>query len=789
MENLNLINDFLGRQFVLLDGAMGTMLLQKGMKPGQRPELMNIINPEAVYDVHRAYLEAGSNIIYTNTFGVGAPKLEGTGYTTERLTKAAVAIACAARAHEDAFVALDIGPLGELLEPMGTLRFEDAYAYFRQQVLAGEEAGADIIVIETMSDLYEVKAALLAATENTNLPVMATMSFETNGRTFSGCGVEAMAATLEGLGACAIGINCSLGPKQIYPLIQKMASVTQLPLIVKANAGLPDARDGSYATTPEQFAQEMAAFTKLGVRYMGGCCGTTPDYIRALRQALEGKERVQRTVTPQSRVCTPTRVVTLDSTRVIGERINPTGKKRLRQALMDGDMDYVLTQAVEQEQAGADILDVNVGVPGLDEVKTMRNVVKALQSVTELPLQIDSNNPEAIEAGLRACNGKAIVNSVNGEAQVLETILPIVKKYGAAVVGLTLDENGIPETAEERYAIAERILNVALRYDIPKCDIYIDCLTLTVSAQQDQARQTLRAMRMVRDRLGLHTVLGVSNISFGLPRRDLITRTFLSMALQSGLTLPIINPNDQPIMDTIAAFRVLDGIDEGCRDYVDRYAGVENAPQHAPTSDTPDLGEAVRNGLRGAAQTAVRAMLETHGVDEVINGVLIPALDDVGERFERGELFLPQLMRAADAACEAFDVVKSVLAKSGGDAMERGKVVLATVRGDIHDIGKNIVKVILENYGYKVVDLGRDVAPETVLEAVRRENAPLVGLSALMTTTLPAMVETIALLHKNCDCKVMVGGAVLTPSYAEEIGADFYAKDAKASADIAKSIF
>lgn len=787
MKKLNALDNLLTRPFVLLDGAMGTMLLQNGMKPSQRPEWMNALDADMVYKVHRAYVDAGSDIIYTNTFGAGTPHLEGTGYTTEDLTRRAVEIARKA-CDKKACVALDIGPLGELLEPLGSLSFEQAYEYFQRQVQAGTQAGADLIVIETMTDLGEMRAALLAAKESSPLPVMATMSFEENGRTFSGCSVESMALTLEGLGADAIGINCSLGPAQIYPLMKRLAAITSLPLVVKANAGLPDAHDGTYKIAPEQFAGQMKAFAALGVKVLGGCCGTTPAHIAALRAALDGASPAARELIKTSRVCTGTRVVDIDGVRVIGERINPTGKKRFRQALEQGDMDYIMARAVEQEQAGAQILDVNVGAPGIDEPAMMRRVVKALQSVTDLPLQIDSSNPRAIEAGLRVYTGKAIVNSVNGDEQVLNEILPIVKKYGAAVVGLTLDKNGIPQTAQSRCDIAKRIFDAALRHDISPCDIYIDCLTLTASAQQSQAAQTLEAMRMVRDTLGLKTVLGVSNISFGLPRRSLVTSTFLAMALQNGLALPIVNPNDAQVMDTISAFRVLSGEDDGCRGFIERFAGEQDTQQPAPAGEAAELGELVRKGLRAEAGAATSAMLQTCSPQSIIDNMLIPALDAVGSSFESGKVFLPQLMRAADAACEAFEVIKTHLAKSGGAQQSRGKIVLATVQGDIHDIGKNIVRAMLENYGYTVIDLGRDVAPREVADTVRREGASLVGLSALMTTTLPAMRQTIELLRRECECSVMVGGAVLTPAYSTEIGADFYAKDAKASVDIAKLV-
>lgn len=778
------------KPLIFLDGAMGTMLQKSGLKLGERPELLCLSHPDTIVSIHRMYLDAGSDIIYTNTFGANEHKLEGTGHTVEEIISAAVGIARQAVQGTSAKVALDIGPIGELLEPTGTLSFEDAYAIFRRQMVAGAQAGADLIVIETMTDLYEVKAAVLAAKENTDLPVFVTMTFEDNHRTFTGCCVPSMAAVLEGLGVDALGINCSLGPAEILPIAQELAACTNLPLIVKANAGLPNLETGSYDITPELFAEQMLPYLECGLCYVGGCCGTTPNYIRALRAALDGKSIQKKEVQPHSAVCSPTRFVSIDGVRVIGERINPTGKKRFQQALKEGDLDYILSQGVQQAEAGAHILDVNVGLPGIDEPAMMVQVVKALQGVTDLPLQIDSSDPAAIDAGLRVYNGRAIVNSVNGKREVLEQILPIVKKYGACVVGLALDENGIPDTAEERFAIAQRILQAALEHGIPKEHVFIDCLTLTVSAQQAGAQQTLKALSMVRDQLGLHTVLGVSNISFGLPNRGLINHSFLMLAMQAGLDLPILNPNTPAMMDAVAAYNVLSAADVDSEAYISRFSGAENAPAPAPVGEqSMDIDYAIAKGLKEDARRITAALLQEHSELDIINQMLIPALDRVGARFEKGEIFLPQLINSAGASCEAFDVIKANILKKGAPSVSKGKILVATVKGDIHDIGKNIVKVILQNYGYQVIDLGRDVDPQRVVDTAIREDVHLIGLSALMTTTLPSMAQTItALRESGHPCHIFVGGAVLTPEYAAEIGADDYARDAKQSVDIARRV-
>ena len=776
-------------ELILLDGGMGTQLQAAGLPMGQAPEIWNLTEPDKVTTVHRRYVEAGSRLLYANTFGVNRLKVSRTGYSVRDLVQGGIRCARAA-AGENVRVALDIGPLGQMLEPLGTLRFEEAYDVFREIVVAGRDAGADLIVIETMSDLYEVKAAVLAAKENSALPVWVTMTFEANGRSFVGTTVPAMGLTLTGLGVDAMGFNCSLGPKELLPLIRELRRWTDKPLILKPNAGLPDPATGEYRITADEFAEELIPALQEGVQMLGGCCGTTPDFIRALKKHTD-REIVKNPVVWRCfGVCSATQTVGFGGVRVIGERINPTGKKRFQQALRENDIDYIVTRGIEQQDAGADILDVNVGLPGIDEAEIMTRVVKALQAVVDLPLQIDSSDPAVIEAGLRVVNGKAVVNSVNGKAEVLEAILPICKKYGAAVVGLCMDGEGIPQTWRDRVRIAERIVEAATAVGIPKEDVLIDCLTLTVSAQQDQAAETLKALHYVRETLGLHTVLGVSNISFGLPARENITVSFLTQALYAGLDLPIINPNQRAVMDAVASFRLLSGEDRDGEAFIRRFAEIEESTKKPETAGKEmSIQESILRGLKGETAAATRRALETRGEMDVINELLIPALDVVGDRYEKQQIFLPQLINAANAACGGFDVIRERLARSGTQSVSKGKIVLATVYGDIHDIGKNIVRVVLENYGYTVIDLGRDVPVRRIVDTIIREDVKLVGLSALMTTTVASMAETIAAIRRSGhDCRIMVGGAVLTPDYAAEIGADYYAKDAKQSADIARMV-
>ena len=996
---------------LLLDGGTGTMLQRFGMPMGTIPETLNIEKPEWILRLHRGYLEAGSDIVYANTFGANRLKLQGTQYSVTELVGAAIRLAKeaaetfagskAGASGRKALAALDIGPLGQLLTPTGTLSFEEAYDLFAEIVEAGRDA--DLVVIETMTDLQETKAAVLAAKEHSDLPVFVTMTFEENHRTFTGCSVPAMCLTLEGLGVDAIGVNCSLGPKELLPIVEEISQWTSLPIIVKPNAGLPDPVTNTYDITPEEFCEAVGQMLPFGPRILGGCCGTDPSYIQGLRALIDGQipeaiesespsgskadspVGIDHGQTDSSRplsVCSATHTVTVDRPRIIGERINPTGKKRFREALAAGDMDYVLRQAIEQVEAGAEILDVNVGAPGVDEKDMMVRVVRALQAVTDVPLQLDSTKPEVLEAALRAYVGKPIINSVNGEQAVMDRILPLAAKYGAAVVGLTLDENGIPPTAEGRFTIAERIIREAAKYGIKKEHVIIDCLVLTVSSEQKAARETLRAVRMVREQLGVNTCLGVSNISFGLPARGAVNTAFFTMALQSGLTLPIMNPNVSSMMWAYRAFLALSGKDENSLEFIgyagehktdaeaiaelrkapaappaeleavikerDRYrdalraitalsASLSGADAHfpegaaSPAAAAPDSGsrgtdteknhdrsqdaekpsfdkyvlrpsghltdcacercrtaallraafqkagllhsaspmpqaqgrtaesdgslsdiagsssknpsaaenegspkadspadggsdpkdaaraagrtlslatsegaailKAMETGMKHAGREETLRLLDRHDSMAIINGVLIPALDRIGEKFEKGKLFLPQLILAADVAKECFDAIKEKLAGRDSGNLEgtesgkpaggsRGRILLATVKGDIHDIGMNSVKVILDNYGYEVIDLGRDVPPEKIVQTALEKEVPLVGLSALMTTTLGSMETTIRLLREaGVPCKVMVGGAVLTPDYAKKIGADYYAKDAKQGADIAKEVF
>lgn len=805
-----ILQDLFQKEFIILDGATGTMLQKNGLKLGEHPEVLNFTNSELIKQIHRQYLNAGSDIVYTNTFGANRQKVVGTGYEVKELVQKAVELAKEVTAELGGYVALDIGPIGELLEPSGILKFEEAYDIFKEMIIVGRDAGADLILFETMTDLYEVKAGVLAAKENCDLPIFVTMTFEQNARTFTGCGIENMALTLEGLGVDAMGMNCSLGPIEILPLMQELAKHTSLPLIAKPNAGLPDPETSEYNISAEEFGEIMRGYADAGVQIMGGCCGSDDTFIKSLCDNLKDKKRGERNFVRKTKFCTATDVVTVDTVRVIGERINPTGKKRFAQALVNYEMDYILSQAIEQVEAGADILDVNVGVPQTDEMQMMTHIIKAIQAVVSVPLQIDSSKYEALEAGLRVYNGKPILNSVSGETEVLEKILPLAKKYGSAVVALTIDEEGIPKTAEKRFEVAQKILKYAEKYGVPKEDILVDCLTLTVSAQQKDCFETLNAMARIKKELGVELVLGVSNISFGLPNRNLINHSFLTVAMSHGLTLPIINPNTESMMDAVLAYRVLSGYDVDSEKFIEKYANYippthtsSSAPTNTNTTNqtstitstsennTPEqqLENAILKGLSDQVTILTKELLQEHDALHIINQMLIPTLDIVGQKYESGEFFLPQLIRSANASCNAFNVIKEVIASSDGESVSKGKIILATVKGDIHDIGKNIVKVVLENYGYEILDLGKDVPPELVVETAVKHDVKLVGLSALMTTTVESMKNTIEQLREaNHDCKVMVGGAVLTEEYAKKIGADFYAKDAKQSADIAKEL-
>ena len=775
------------RQFLVLDGGMGTMLQARGLQLGGVPELWNLEKPEDITAIHRAYVEAGSDVVYANTFGANRLKMARTGHTVQELIPAAIRNA---RNSGAKYVALDIGPIGHMLEPTGTLSFEEAFDIFREEIEAGKDA--DLIVFETMSDLLEVRAGLLAAREyGEGKPVFVTMSFEENGRTFTGCSISSMALTLEGLGADAIGVNCSLGPEELVPIVEELCKWTNLPVIVKPNAGLPDPVTNTYNFTPEKFGVCMRKFAELGAVILGGCCGTTPAHIAAVSEMLKTQKPVERHPVIPAAVCSANQTVIIDQPRIIGERINPTGKKRFKQALIEHDIDYILGQAIQQIDAGADILDVNVGLPDIDETEMMVSAVKAIQGITDTPLQLDTTDAKALEAGLRIYNGKPIVNSVNGEEESMQKVLPLVKKYGAAVVGLTLDKNGIPKTAEGRFEIAKRILDRALSLGIRREDVFIDCLTLTASAEQAGVMETLKAVSRVKNELGLRTVLGVSNISFGLPSRELVTRNFLTMALYAGLDLPIINPNTESMTAAVRTYKLLANIDKNAVDFIAHY-GAETAPAPAakPAASGMSLGAAIAAGLKSEAASLTKTMLADTDPMVIVNEHLIPALDAAGAEFEQGKIFLPQLISAASAAQGAFEEIKTHLSEHSDGTVNRGTIVLATVKGDIHDIGKNIVKILLENYGYQVIDLGKDVPYEDVVKATEQYHAPLVGLSALMTTTLPSMEGTIRLLREHCPwCQTVVGGAVLTPDYAEKIGADFYAKDAKETVDIAKRVF
>lgn len=772
-------------QVILLDGAMGTQLQLNGLKPGEIPEIFGLEHRDVVYKIHQSYIDAGSKMIYANTFGANRKKLSKSNYSVEEVIIKNVEIAKNA-AKDKAKVALDIGPIGELLEPNGYLSFEEAYDIFKEMILAGVKANVDLVVFETMSDLMEVKAAILAAKENSDLDIFVTMSFEKDGRTFTGCCVESFALLCDRLHVQACGVNCSLGPDELLPLIQKMHEMTNIPLIVKANAGLPDPLTNTYSMNGKQFASKMKQFEKYNVKYMGGCCGSDPSFIQALNDLDLTYQNAQ--VNHHAYACTPTKCICLDDLCIIGERINPTGNKLMKQALLDQNMDAILQIALQQVEAGANMLDVNVGLAGIDEEEMMVKVIKALQEVVDVPLQIDSTNPKVIEKALRVYNGIASVNSINGELNLASQILPSIQHYGANVVGLTLDESGIHVEANKRYEIAKKIVEHCDQYHINKNRIFIDCLTLTVSAQAQGAIETLKAIELVKNNLQVNTVLGVSNISFGLPQRILINQSFLTMALNSGLNMPIMNPNQEVMMQAIDTYKVLTLKDEGAKNYIEKYGNIQVVKE--TSSKEYRIDQAILKGLKEETKKITTKLLEQHDPLTIVNNYLIPSLDQVGALYEEKKLYLPQLINAANAACCGFDEVKKVIASKGEASISKGKILLATVQGDVHDIGKNIVKVVLENYGYQVYDLGKDVKKEVIVEVAKKENIYLIGLSALMTTTLDAMKETIMALHEaKHDCKIMVGGAVVSKEYALSIDADYYAKDAKEASDIAKEVF
>ena len=806
------IVDLLKKGVAFLDGAMGTQLQLKGLQPGEVPELWNLTRPKDVQDIHASYFAAGSDIVYSNTFGASPAKYHGDAPLKDVIA-AAIATAKAA-APAGKFVALDVGPTGRLLKPAGDFEFDAAYDSFAEQIRLGTEAGADLIAIETVNDTYELKAALLAARENSNLPVIATVSLSEDGKLLTGGDVDCVAALFDALKPDACGFNCGLGPDKLLPFVRRLASRVSIPIVVKANAGMPRVVDGQtcFDVGPADFAKDIAACVEAGAVLVGGCCGTTPEHIRAVTERLSGVA-IQR-ATCDSRPAVPTTIssysrcveLPLDDSLVIGERINPTGKKKLKEAYKSGDTGYILREAIAQADAGAHILDVNAGVPGIDEPSVLRATVEAIQSVTDVPLQIDTSSPAALETALRHYNGKAMINSVNAKQEVMDSVFPLVAKYGGVIVALTLDEAGIPATAEGRVALAKRMIDEGAKYGLSKDDFVVDVLCLAVSADANSANVILESLRRVRYELGLRTVLGVSNISFGLPARPLLNATFYTLALEAGLTSAIVNPLSVEMMTAYKSWRALTGRDTSCNDWISSVAegkvggtatpavpsvqSDSQASRQSVNSLSP-LTSSIVHGLKQDAATIAGGLLSSGKAPvEVIDGEIVPALEIVGKGFETGKVFLPQLLMAAEAASSAFEVIRDVLAKSGTKTELKGPIVIATVKGDIHDIGKNIVRALLENYGFKVIDLGRDVAPETIVETALRENCKLVGLSALMTTTVPFMEETIKQLNEaDPSIKTFVGGAVLTAEYAEQIHATWYAKDAMASVRIAEEFF
>ena len=806
-----MITDRLGKELLFFDGGMGTLLQEKGLAPGELPETWNISRPEVIKEIHKRYIEAGSDIVLTNTFGANALKFHAEGCSLEEIVKTAVDLAKKAAAEADTvssdrsgtagrkrtiYTALDIGPTGKLLKPMGDLDFETAYEAFREVMVWGEEAGADLIHIETMSDTYELKAAVLAAKENTSLPVFATAIFDERRKLLTGADVPSVIALLEGLRVDALGINCGMGPEQMLPVVEEYIKYSSLPVIVKPNAGLPKQRDGHtyYDVSPEEFAGYMGKIVSIGACVIGGCCGTTPDHIQAMTNFCRRLDIIPPSEKNDTIVSSYGQSVFLGKgSKIIGERINPTGKKKFKQALKDHDLEYILREGIAQQDNGAHILDVNVGLPDIDEISMMKETVQALQSVVNLPLQIDTVDAAAMEAALRIYNGKAMVNSVSGKQESMDKVFPLIRKYGGVVIGLTLDEAGIPGDAEGRVRIAERIISEAAKYGIKKKDIVIDALAMTISSEPDGAKVTLETLRRLRDDLNVNTVLGVSNISFGLPARPVVNAAFYTMAMMNGLSAGIINPSSEDMMKAWYAYHALMGLDANCESYIDHYSNVQTAnvaPSENGRKTAVSLRESIEKGLKEDAALITAELSETQEPLGIINTELIPALNHVGDGFEAGTIFLPQLLMSAEAAKSAFAILKDKMDKSGEVQEKIGTIILATVKGDIHDIGKNIVKVLLENYSFDVIDLGKDVAPEQIVDMVLDKNVKLVGLSALMTTTVVSMEETIHMLREQApQCKVMVGGAVLNQEYADMIGADFYGKDAMQSVRYAQELF
>ena len=794
-----MLRERLGKELLYFDGGMGTLLQERGLQPGELPETWNLLHAEEIREIHRKYIEAGSDIVLTNTFGANALKFHDDAYSLEEIVNAAVGHVKAAAEQAGngrrIYTALDIGPTGKLLKPMGDLDFETAYEAYKEVMIYGEKAGADLIHIETMSDTYELKAAVLAAKENTSLPVFATTIFDERGKLLTGADVPSVVALLEGLRVDAFGINCGMGPEQMIPILEQITKYSSLPVIVKPNAGLPKQKNGQtyYDVSPEEFAEVMKKIVEMGAVVIGGCCGTTPDHIKAMADAcrmipikpVEKKNFTMVSSYGQS-------VFLGTGSKIIGERINPTGKKRFKQALKEHDLDYILREGITQQDNGAHILDVNVGLPDIDEPALMKEVVQELQSVTSLPLQIDTVDVEAMEGALRIYNGKAMVNSVSGKQESMDKVFPLIQKYGGVVIGLALDENGIPADAEGRVQVAKKIIAEAAKYGIEKKDIVIDALAMTISSEPEGAKITLETLRRLRDEVGVCTVLGVSNISFGLPSRPIVNSIFYTMAMQNGLSVGIINPGSEDMMKAWYAFHALMALDSNCEKYIARYAQQPGTTpvQAAGGKHTMTLQSAIERGLKEEASSITAELAEQKDALDIINEELIPALNNVGEGFEKGTVFLPQLLMSAESAKSAFAVLKERMDQSGEVQEKKGKVILATVKGDIHDIRKNIVKVLLENYSFDVIDLGKDVPPEKVVETVLEQDVHLVGLSALMTTTVVSMEETIRQLREKApDCLVMVGGAVLNQEYADMIGADFYGKDAMQSVHYAQKVF
>ena len=780
-----------GSRTLFFEGGMGALLQQKGLKGGEIPDTWSITHPEVVQNIHRDYLRAGCNIVKANTFGANIYKLKNSGYSVEEVISASLSLANGAidEINPNAYCALDIGSLGKLLKPLGDLPFEDAYNAFAQMIVAARDK-CDVILIETMNDTYETKAAVLAAKENCDLPIIVSMIFDENAKLLTGGDIDSAVSLLEGLGVDVLGVNCGLGPKQMLGILPHILEISSTPVVCCPNAELPKVVDGKtvFDITPEKFADYMAKIAEMGAVILGGCCGTNPAHLKATVERT--KSIAVKPVTPKNLTVVSSynhAVYFSDKPLVIGERINPTGKSKLKAALRDNDLEYIINEAINQEDSGAHILDVNVGLPEIDEVDMMRRVICELQKVTALPLQIDTSNYAAMETAMRIYNGKPLINSVNGKPESMAAVFPLVKKYGGAVIALCLDENGIPDTVDGRIAVAQKIIDTAKSYGIDKSALIFDALTITISTGQQNAQTTLETTRKLRYQLGVHTTLGVSNVSFGLPMREKINTAFFTLAMQSGLSAGIINPMSEAMMSAYYSFCALNQTDENCAQYIEKYSNA--AVEKPQTGKQITLKEAVIKGLSAAAEQSAEKLLKTEKPLDVINSEIVPALDEVGSGFEKGSIFLPQLLMSADAAKAAFKIINEKLRTSGGKTESKGKIVMATVKGDIHDIGKNIVIVLLENYGFDVIDLGKDVQPETVLDAVLENDVKLVGLSALMTTTVVNMEATIKLLHKQApECKVMVGGAVLNQTYADMISADFYGKDAMMSVRYALSL-